>query len=315
MIMTRSRPVLAVLVVDDHSLVRGVVRRVLEHYGWVVFEAKDPLEAVSLFRAAPIPIRCLIARLQLPGMPATELADRIAEAQGAVPSLYYSAALPYGGRRLTAREAFLNEPFGVADLITKLADVLDTGGAPPAPALPRGSAQPGHFVKLYETAEGLASTVGRFLSQGLEAGERVFALATAEHWSAISTRMIGQGADPAAAQERGQLTVLDAPTTLERLRPGSEGDVDRFQALVRSLAESAERSRGTGPTRAYGEIVDLLWRSGRLDAALRLEGFWNEHLTRVECKLLCGYHQSLTKGGDPTAYVRVAGCHSHVVPA
>jgi CheY-like chemotaxis protein len=306
MIMTPSRPVLAVLVVDDHPLVRGVVGRVLEHYGWVVFEAEDPLEAVSLVRSASLPIRCLIARMQLPGMPATALADEIAAVQGSVPALYYSAASPYGGRGLNAREAFLREPFGVSDLIAKLADVFDVDRSSPAPAVP---SRPGHLVKLYESAQGLAAAVGPFLSQGLEAGERVFAVVTAGHWSAISSRMIERGVDPAAAQAGGRLTVLDASATLERLRPGEMGDTDRFQALVRSLGESAGRRR------AYGEMVDLLWKSGRLDLALRLEGFWNEHLTRVECTLLCGYHQSVTQCGDSSAYVRIAGCHSHVVPA
>ena len=41
--------------------------------------------------------------------------------------------------------------------------------------------------------------------------------------------------------------------------------------------------------RAYGEMVDVLWRRGEKSAALRLEELWNELQARRSFTLLCAY--------------------------
>src|SRR5262249_45292720 len=40
----------------------------------------------------------------------------------------------------------------------------------------------------------------------------------------------------------------------------------------------------------YAEMVDLLWRDGKEETALRLEGWWNELAATRSFRLLCGYH-------------------------
>ena len=41
--------------------------------------------------------------------------------------------------------------------------------------------------------------------------------------------------------------------------------------------------------RAYGEMVDVLWKQGREDAAIRLEILWNKLAHTYGFALLCGY--------------------------
>jgi hypothetical protein len=41
--------------------------------------------------------------------------------------------------------------------------------------------------------------------------------------------------------------------------------------------------------RAYGEMVDVLWKEGRSRAAIRLEMLWNALAMRSGVALLCGY--------------------------
>jgi MEDS: MEthanogen/methylotroph, DcmR Sensory domain len=68
--------------------------------------------------------------------------------------------------------------------------------------------------------------------------------------------------------------------------------------------------------RAYGEMVDLLWQQGRRDAALRLEGYWNELGKEHALSLFCAYRMDAL---DSDAYVgpldSVCNAHSHFLPA
>ena len=68
--------------------------------------------------------------------------------------------------------------------------------------------------------------------------------------------------------------------------------------------------------RAYGEMVDLLWQQGRRDAALRLEGYWNELGKLHAFSLLCAYRMdpldSHVYGGPLES---VCDAHSHLIPA
>ena len=41
--------------------------------------------------------------------------------------------------------------------------------------------------------------------------------------------------------------------------------------------------------RAYGEMVDVLWKQGRIEATIRLEMLWNKLANRYGIALLCGY--------------------------
>jgi hypothetical protein len=63
---------------------------------------------------------------------------------------------------------------------------------------------------------------------------------------------------------------------------------DRF----REVATAALRRVGGGretTIRAYGEMVDLLWKDGRSAASIKLEMLWNKLAGTHDFSLLCGY--------------------------
>src|SRR3569833_15273 len=66
-----------------------------------------------------------------------------------------------------------------------------------------------HIVQLYQDQEFLNRAVCRFAAGAITNGEGVILVPTAEHWDAFRPRLEAEGVDISAAQDRGQLTVVD----------------------------------------------------------------------------------------------------------
>lgn len=72
----------------------------------------------------------------------------------------------------------------------------------------------------------------------------------------------------------------------------------------------ASGSRPGGTVRAYGEMVDVLWKGGQMDAAMKLESLWNQLAHSHEFALLCGYSMGhFYKAAVPRA---LHDLHTHV---
>ncbi|HEX3343624.1 MAG TPA: MEDS domain-containing protein, partial [Polyangiaceae bacterium] len=121
-------------------------------------------------------------------------------------------------------------------------------------------------MQFYEDDEFLCDVVARYLGAGLAEGDSAVVVATQEHWESIGRRMTENGFDLPRASSSGRLRFLDARETLERILQGEVPDPVRFQHVVGSLVRAQP-----GSVRAFGEMVDLLWRAGNLTAALSLE--------------------------------------------
>ena len=111
------------------------------------------------------------------------------------------------------------------------------------------------------------------------------------------------------------LVVLDAARTLEGLIVRDMPDANAFESTVGRLVADTLRGRPT-PTvlRAYGEMVDVLWKDGKPDAAIRLEMLWNKLARKYGFALLCGYAMGnfykQTRGFDD-----VCRQHAQVIPS
>jgi hypothetical protein len=95
---------------------------------------------------------------------------------------------------------------------------------------------------------------------------------------------------------------------------GDMPDPDAFDESVGRLISTLVRSRGDRVLiRAYGEMVDVLWKAERADAAIRLEMLWNKLAARHGFALLCGYAMgNFYKQTD--LFEEVCRQHTHVMP-
>ncbi len=78
------------LVVDDHSQVRGVTVRILRSLGYEVLEAEDGRQALALAEATAEPIDLLITDVVMPNIGGRELADLLRARQPGLPVLFTS---------------------------------------------------------------------------------------------------------------------------------------------------------------------------------------------------------------------------------
>jgi signal transduction histidine kinase len=171
-----------------------------------------------------------------------------------------------------------------------------------------------HVVQFYEGEAFLLDTVAQFLGAGLEAGDRLVVIATPQHREGLMQRLETLGGKEAVA--RGQLKLLDACETLAKFMVNGMPDRDLFRNAIGGVM-SRPRGDDQRPARirAFGEMVDVLWRDGNSRAAIRLEELWNDAGTEHSFSLLCAYVMgNFYKEGDQAKFLEVCRTHSRVLP-
>ena len=170
-----------------------------------------------------------------------------------------------------------------------------------------------HAVQLYESDEFLLDTVGRFLGAGLAAGDRMVVIATVEHQAGLMDRL--RSLDAERALSGGQLLMLDARQTLAEFMIGDKPDPDLFRETISRVLTRLRDGHPNARIRAFGEMVDLLWRDGNSRAAIRLEELWDDAVNDHSFCLLCAYVMgNFYKEGDTARFMDVCRTHSHVIP-
>jgi hypothetical protein len=170
-----------------------------------------------------------------------------------------------------------------------------------------------HAVQFYGDKDSLFATVACFLGQGFEDGHAAIIIATKDHCAAILDRLKGQSVDVEEAHDSGTLIVLDAQQTLDLFMEGDMPDPIRFEASVgRLIADLLSEHDERLLIRAYGEMVDVLWKQGRSHAAIRLEMLWNRLAQRHGFSLLCGYAMG-NFYKETRGFEDVCRQHTHIV--
>lgn len=161
-----------------------------------------------------------------------------------------------------------------------------------APLLPKsGEIRHRHEVQFYSRDEFLLDRFTRFIGAALRVGDAVVVVATESHRDSIFQRLLADGLDVAAAIDQGRYIPLDAADTLSTFMVNDFPDPVRFWEVTSALLVAARRAaRGKHPHVATcGECAPLLWREGKADAAVRLEGLWDEIAKTDGVDILCGY--------------------------
>jgi two-component system cell cycle sensor histidine kinase/response regulator CckA len=126
----RSAP--SILVVDDQATVRRMAHRLLNEWGFRVFEAESGEEAMEVLETARAGIQLVMVDVVMPLADGVQVTQRIQERWPGQRTLYMSAhpaevLTQYG---LTELEVpFLAKPFTRDELLTKVSEAL----AQPAP--------------------------------------------------------------------------------------------------------------------------------------------------------------------------------------
>lgn len=169
-----------------------------------------------------------------------------------------------------------------------------------------------HAVQFYGDDQSLFTTVAGFLSQGLVDGHPAIVIATEDHRAAILDHLRGRLIDVRAAQKVGSLIALDARQTLDLFMIRGMPDEARFEDSVGGLVADVLSRRDRTYLRAYGEMVNVLWKDGNPEAAIRLEMFWNRLAQRYGFALLCGYSMS-NFYKETRGFEAICRQHTHVV--
>ncbi|HEV7763915.1 MAG TPA: ATP-binding protein [Thermoanaerobaculia bacterium] len=167
-----------------------------------------------------------------------------------------------------------------------------------------------HAVQFYENDDFLCRCVTSFVVNGLQANEPVVLVATEAHREKFAAQFRILGIDP----KDPRIIMLDARTTLDSFLNGNVLNEERFRM---TLGGTLERLSGGGRARvrAYGEMVDLLWRDGNPAGAIELEEMWNGLAGLYSFSLLCSYPMgNFYKEAHGAAFNEICSAHSHVTP-
>ena len=148
----------------------------------------------------------------------------------------------------------------------------------------------GHFhaVRFYEDDTSLCRIVSGFVAEGLALDQPALVIATQPHIDAVLKNLTAAAVDVDRLKKSGELLLLDARQTLATFMVNGQPDPDFFKASATSSLEQLGRGRAR-TIRAYGEMVDVLWKDGMSAAAIKLEMLWNRLANSHDFSLLCGY--------------------------
>ena len=176
----------------------------------------------------------------------------------------------------------------------------------------------GHLVQIYKEDDdaALVRNVSRFLSEGVKNGDAALVVANARHAQAFR-KAIGPQADA--------IRFLDSVETLSRLMRDEQPDWNRFKEIIGGAVTEMRSASAAGGLRAYGDMVNLLWKARQYSSAIRLEQFWNRLLsrssfTRSESRiagfsLYCAYSMDvLADNFQAAALEGILATHTHLIP-
>lgn len=171
----------------------------------------------------------------------------------------------------------------------------------------------GHFhaVRFYRDPDGLSRMVADFIGDGLASGQPAIVIATPWHRSKIVQNLRDMALDVNQLERDGDFFLLDADEALRAFMVDCMPNTAQFTQLIVPVIERACRGRKDCVVRAYGEMVDVLWKAGHTVAATRLEMLWNDLAASHSFSLLCGY--SMGNFYKDAAVEDICSHHSHVI--
>jgi CheY-like chemotaxis protein len=117
-----------ILIVDDESAVRRVVRTCLERNGYEVLEAGSGEEGLAIYGENNLEIELVVSDIRMPGIDGNELARRIRDLNPAQRILFVTA-YPGDVDDRTSRFHTLAKPFSATQLLRKVTAQISRAAA------------------------------------------------------------------------------------------------------------------------------------------------------------------------------------------
>ena len=138
---------------------------------------------------------------------------------------------------------------------------------------------------------------------------------TLAHWNAFRPRLEAEGVDVRAAQNRGQLTVVDADQFLPRFMRDAMPDSPIFLGLAADVIGNARAGGRYPKVRWWGEMVNVLWEQGNVAASMNLEDLFDRLAHEQDIALFCSFLMDNFDGQVHTHMLpRLGTNHSHLIP-
>jgi hypothetical protein len=171
----------------------------------------------------------------------------------------------------------------------------------------------GHFhaVRFYEDTHSLARMAAAFAAEGLIVRQPAVIIATPDHVHAITRELQALSFDLDDLRRSATLIVFDAVEVLATFMVDGMPDAGRFEEAMTPVLDSVIAGRSECVVRAYGEMVDVLWKDDRHAAAIRLEMLWNQLAITRRFSLLCGY--SMGSFYKDAAFDDICRQHTHML--
>jgi MEDS: MEthanogen/methylotroph, DcmR Sensory domain len=170
-----------------------------------------------------------------------------------------------------------------------------------------------HAVRFYEDDSSLFRIVSKFISEGLTTNQPALVIATASHIEGITRNLRSAAIDVDAVQHKGDLLFVDARDMLNEFMVNGQPDGELFKASASAVIQRVCGERKRCTVRAYGEMVDVLWKDGMSGAAIKLEMLWNRLANTRDFSLLCGY--SMGSFYKDASIEDITRQHTHIVTA
>lgn len=190
---------------------------------------------------------------------------------------------------------------------------IENGKGQPWDVLLTDAAPRDHIVQLYQDQEFLNRAVCRFAMGALANGEGVILVPTRAHWEAFRPRLEAGGVDVQAAQDQGQLTIVDADELLPRFMGQAMPNAPVFLGLTSDIVT---RARGGYPkVRWWGEMVNILWERGEVAASMNLEDLFDQLVHQQDIAIFCSFVMDNFDGQVHSQMLpRLGKNHSHLIP-
>ncbi len=174
-----------------------------------------------------------------------------------------------------------------------------------------------HVVQFYREDRSLIATLAQYLGTALSKGDAAIVIATQSHNDAMVTELKSKGHDLHALIEQGRYLSFEASDLLSQFMRDGVPDAAQFSTLIGALIAQAKSAVKHEPpcVAIFGEMVAILWAAGNQEAAIKLEGLWNDVAQKHSFALRCAYPMTgFSDRAHAEPFLRICAHHSSVVP-